>query len=102
MRTRERPHTAQLVMLPPELRQYDDPSVAGGRGPGMDAYASRDAWLAARRAWEAAAGMTTGEWFEAVVADGARAGDLIGMNAAMAVYFTEDDEDFDPRIGAAL
>ena len=87
----------QLVMLPPELRQYDDPSVVGGRGPGMDTYATRDAWLAARREWEAAAGMTTAEWFRLVVDDGARAAGLQGLNEAFSAYFTEADDDLDLR-----
>lgn len=97
MRLRDRPLTAELVMLPPELRMYGDPSVPGGRGPGMDAYATRDAWLAARREWEAGAGMTTAEWFEAVVADGARRGGLQGLNEAFSAFFTEGDDHEDPR-----
>ena len=40
-----------------------------GRGPGMDAYPDRAAWLAARRDWEARHGMTIAEWSETTLAE---------------------------------
>jgi hypothetical protein len=98
MKPRERPRTAQVVVLPPELRRYDDPSKVDGRGPGMDAYQDRAAWLAARREWEANAGMTCEEWFRAVCDEGLHRDALVGLGEAYSLYFTEDDDWEDPRL----
>jgi hypothetical protein len=97
VRIRERPGPAELAMLPPQLRMYADPSVVGGRGPGMDAYPDRAAWLAARRKWEAEHGITAEDWFREVCSDALRRRGLQAMNEAFSAYFIEGDDDEDAR-----
>jgi hypothetical protein len=101
VKPRERPGPAALIQVPPELRMFSDPSRADGRGPGMDAYPDRAAWLAARRAWEAEHGMTCTEWYDALLAElQASRPSLEELNANFCFYFTEEDEDEDPRLTA--
>ena len=95
MRTRAHPLSAELVVLPPELRLFSDPST-GGPGPGSEAYDDRDAWLAGRREWEAANGMTAAEWFTQVCHQDF--GTLSELNAVFSDCLTEDDDDCDPRL----
>lgn len=101
MKPRERPGPATMAVPPPELRMFCDLSRADGRGPGMDAYPDRAAWLAARRDWEAAHGMTLNEWEDAMV------GELLADHCTLAelndsVRFMIEDDDFrDPRLTVA-
>jgi hypothetical protein len=88
-----------VLVLPPELRMYSDMSKVGGRGPGMDAYPDRGAWLAARRAWEASNGMTAGEWFGELLSQMRASGcTLDEMNLAFSEFLTEADDWKDSRL----
>jgi hypothetical protein len=93
MRVRQARETA--LPAPPEaLLEFTDPSRYPRGGPGMDAYPDREAWLAARHSWEAAHGMTIGEWSEKTHAELARrAGSLAEFNEALALTMYEADED---------
>ena len=98
MKPRERPTQVTLAVPPPELRMFCDLSKADGRGPGMDAYPDRAAWLAARREWEAAHGMTLKQWEDALIAQlHAEDCTLSQLNDA-ARFMIEDDDFTDPRL----
>jgi hypothetical protein len=100
---RQRQSQATALPAPPEaLLNFSDPSRYPPRGPGMDAYPDREAWLAARRDWEARHGLTIPQWSEATHAElAARAGTLAELNEALALTMYEDDEEdghyADPR-----
>lgn len=89
---------ASLPAPPEALLMFADPSRPDGRGPGMDAYPDRAAWLAARAAWVAAQGMTIAEWSEATLAElERRAQSLDEMNQALELTMFEPDDWQDPR-----
>jgi hypothetical protein len=101
MKIRERPGPAELATLPPQLRQYTDLACRTDAADlGVSAYPDRAAWLAARREWEAASGITCDEWFAQVCDHALRRAGLQAMNDAFSLYFTEEDEDEDPRLTA--
>lgn len=88
-----------LAVPPPQLRMFGDPSAPGGRGPGMDAFADRAAWLAARREWAAGHGLTVLEWWDELLAESLADGcSLDELNMAFSRYMTEPDDWSDPRL----
>lgn len=92
---------ASLPAPPVELVMFADPSSPGGRGPGMDAYPDRAAWLAARSSWAVRHGMTIAEWSAATLAELLRrAGSLAEMNEALELTMFEADDWEDPRLTA--
>lgn len=92
---------ASLPAPPEELLMFADPSAVDGRGPGMDAYPDRAAWLAARGEWAARHAMTIAEWSEATLAELVRrAGSLDEFNEAIALTMFEPDDWQDPRVSA--
>ncbi len=99
MKPRERPGPATVAVPPPELRLFTDPSRPGGRGTGLDAYADRGAWLAARREWAAGPGMTVVEWFGVMLGElRAERCTLDQTNQAFSQFLVEDDDWEDPRL----
>ncbi len=77
---------------------FTDLSKPGGRGPGMDAYPDRAAWLAGRRDWKARHGMTVAEWSAASLAElQHRAASLADMSQAIGLTMFEPDDWSDPR-----
>ena len=90
---------ASLPAPPEALLYVRHPVVApDGRGPGMDAYPDRAAWLAARHGWEARHGMTIAQWSETTFAElRRRAGSLDEFNEALALTMFEEDDWQDPR-----
>ena len=85
---------------PPELRMFTDASRPGhdGLDLGVNVYADRAAWLAARREWEQANGISLRDWFTELLAETREAGaGLDEINGAFSAYLTEPDEDDDPR-----
>ena len=88
-----------LTAPPTELLMYEDSSRYPPRGPGMDAYPDRDAWLAARRDWETRHGMTIGAWSTATRDElRCRAQSLDELNEAIGLTMYEpDDGSEDPR-----
>jgi hypothetical protein len=102
VKLRERRAAELAEEPPPELRRFGRDDCAGllGRDPeprGCTVYQDRAAWVEARRAWEAAHGVTLAAWFAAMLDDGERRGSLRGLNEVFSVYFTEGDDDEDPR-----
>lgn len=90
---------ASLPAPPEALLMFADLSRPGGRGPGMEAYPDRAAWLAGRREWEARHGMTIAEWSSATLAElRRRAGSLDEFNEALELTMYEEDDWQDPRI----
>ena len=90
---------ASLPAPPETLLMFADPSRGGGRGPGMDAYPDRAAWLAARHDWEARHGMTIAEWSGATLAElQRRAGSMTELNEALELTMFEADDWQDPRM----
>ena len=80
---------------PPELRMFTDPSRPEHRGAdlGVNVYADRDAWLAARREWERANGISLQDWFTELLAETHEAGcTLAELNMAFSEYLVEDDD----------
>jgi hypothetical protein len=102
MKTRVR--TPQVLIEPPpaELRMFSDPSRVGGRGPGMDAFPDRAAWLAAREAWAAEHGITVPQWWDGLVAEMAQHGQsLADLNLPFShEYMVEEDDWEDARLFA--
>ena len=97
MRIREA-REASLPAPPEALLMFADLSKVGGRGPGMEAYPDRAAWLAARREREARHGMTIAEWATSTLAElSARARSLGEMNEAAELTMHEPDDWQDPR-----
>ena len=91
-------------MPPPELRQFTDESRPGhdGLDLGVNVYADHAAWLAARREWERANGITLWDWFDELMAETLEAGaTLTEVNMAFSAYLTEPDDWSDPRQPAA-
>jgi len=104
MRTREAASRVTRSVPPPELRLFTDPSRPGHQGAdlGVNAYADRAAWLAARREWERVSGLPVREWFREMLAETQEAGCTLGeLNMAFSTYLTEDDDWSDPRLPAA-
>ena len=101
MRTRQAVQTS-LPAPPVALLAFSDPSRFPPRGPGMDAYPDRAAWLAARHDWEARHGVTIAAWSEATHNElAARAGTLAELNEALELTMYEPDEGdewSDPRM----
>jgi hypothetical protein len=64
------------------------------------AETGRAAWLAARREWEAANGITAGDWFREVCDHALHRFGLQAMNETFSLYFTEDDDWEDARLWA--
>lgn len=101
MRIRERPGPAELAEVPAQLRQYTDLACRTATADlGVSAYPDRAAWLAARREWEAGHGVTVAEWFRQVCDYALRRAGLQAMNDAFSLYFTEDEDEFDPRVAS--
>lgn len=103
MKLRERPRPELAAVPPPELRLWEDPSREQqhrGDGLGLGVFGSREAWLAARRAWEAAHGTGIGEWFCLVCEDALHRCGLAEMNRVFSLYHVEDDAREDPRLTA--
>jgi len=101
MRVKSAASKVARAVPPPELRQFTDPSRPGWKGAGLgaSAYPDRDAWLAARRKWADANGLTVLEWFDAMLAETQEAGcTLAELNAAFSGYLIEADDDYDPRL----
>jgi hypothetical protein len=89
---------AALPAPPEELLWFTQSWRPAGRGPGMDAYPDRAAWLAARRDWETRHGMTIAEWSAATWAElHRRAGSLDEFNEALELTMYEADDWQDPR-----
>lgn len=88
----------------PELRQFTDaarPWESRGDGLGQAVYGTREAWIVARREWEAGHGITVAEWFTLACEDALAQGGLAAMNATFSAYLTEDDDgEGDPRLTA--
>jgi hypothetical protein len=89
-----------------ELRQFGQDPWDRGKGMGLDVFATRGEWVAARRAWEAEQGLTIAEWYWALCEDALDrcCPVLADFYAATGPYFTEDTEDedgWDPRLAAA-
>jgi hypothetical protein len=81
-----------------ELLESADLSRADARGPGMDAYADRDAWLATRHDWETRHGMTVTKWPESALAElQSRARSLVELNEVLELTMYEPDDRQDPR-----
>jgi hypothetical protein len=102
VRYREQAAQVMLEAPPPELLMFTDMSQVGWRGPGMDAYPDRAAWLAARHDWETRHGMTVAEWAEATWDElRRRARSLEEFNEALALTMFEEDDWQDPRMVTA-
>jgi hypothetical protein len=108
MREREAVSRVARSVPPPELRLFTDASRPGHQGAdlGVNAFADRAAWLAARREWERVNGLSLREWFDELLAGTLEAGaTLTELNAAFSAYLTEDDDEdqalTDPRLPAA-
>ena len=92
MRVREA-RQASLPAPPGTLLWFTQSWRPEGRGPGMDAYPDRAAWLAARREWETRHGMTIAEWSEATWEElRRRARSLDEFNASFALIMFEEDD----------
>ena len=90
-----------MAVPPPELRMFCDLSKAGGRGPGMDAYPDRAAWLTARREWETAHGMTLKQWEDALIAQLLAERCTLSELNESGRFMIEEDDFVDPRLPAA-
>ncbi len=81
-----------------ELLEFADLWWADARGPGMDAYPDRDAWLATRHDWETRHGMTVAKWSEPALAElQSRARSLVELNEVLELTMYEPDDWQDPR-----
>ena len=89
---------------PPELRRFADPSRPGhdGQDLGVNVFADRAAWLAARREWERANKISLPDWFDDMMAETREAAAALSeFNWATSLYMIEDDDWADPRLAAA-
>jgi hypothetical protein len=102
VKPREKSSPTAMAAPPPELRMFADPSKVDGRGPGMDAFPDRAAWLAARAEWAAGHGKTVGQWFddlmEEVRQDMHSGHCTLAESSDMFRFYVEPDDWHDPRL----
>ena len=103
MKPREKTGPADAMTAPPPaLRVFTDPSRADGRGPGMDAYPDRAAWLKARTEWAAEHGKTVSQWWNDLMDEHLK--DMHEGRCTLAEagnifrFAVEEDDWIDPRL----
>lgn len=107
MKTRELPAKAAAAVPPPALRRFTDAARPGhdGRDLGVNVYADRDAWLAARQEWADEHGKTVTQWFDDLMNEMRQ--DMHDGHCALAEansvfrFYVEEDDWRDPRLPAA-
>jgi len=103
VRPRARAPEALMEVPGPELRRFGQDPYDRDNGLGIDVFATRGEWVAARRVWEAAHGLTIADWYAALCEDALDrcCPVLADFYAVTGPYFTEDEDDWDPRLAAA-